>query len=273
MLILSLVFMNLYLKGQCSFSVQNPNSCESTEVQFSVDNPVDSISYSWDLDADGNIDTSGTAISYSYPTTNSDLIYTVTLFANGDTCSTQDVEVLSPPDAAIGVPPGIVVLNGNELKACNGSASFDLEIFNASSTFASNASYTINWGDGSPPEDFDNTTFSNTNTITHTYIGLGYFTLFITVTGNNGCVFTNNYTFYNGGNPSVGIVIPGNTVGLCAPATLNFPIINTESNPPGTEYNIFINGEEVASYIQENPTRCFRLYFRRKFLRPIYQYG
>lgn len=262
MFVLALVFVNsLYLKGQCSFNIDNPNPCGATEIHFSVDNPVDTITYTWDLDGDGNIDTTGTSFSHVYPTNNNDQIYGAVLYANGDSCASLDVSVAVTPDPSIGVPPGIVVLDGNELKVCNGSGSFDLEIFNASTTFTSNASYTINWGDGSPPEDYDNTTFSNTNTISHTYVGLGYFTIFVTATSNNGCVFTNNYTFYNGGNPSVGIVIPGNTVGLCAPATLNFPITNAESNPPGTEYVIFINGEEVANFTQENLPPAFAYTF------------
>ncbi len=247
--------------AQCSFTVSNTSPCASEEINFSVNNPGPGANYSWDLDEDGQSDLNGSSFSYSFPLLNLDSTYTVTLFEDGTPCSTQDITALAVPDASIGVPPGIVVLTGNEIKACNGSSSFELEIYNASSTYSDNAAYTINWGDGSPAEDHDNSTFSNTNTISHTYTGLGYYTIFITATHQNGCVYTNNYTFYNGGNPSVGLVIPGNTVGLCAPATLDFPITNTESNPPGTEYTIFISGEEAAHFTQSELPDVFTYTF------------
>ncbi|MCB0568056.1 MAG: PKD domain-containing protein, partial [Phaeodactylibacter sp.] len=247
--------------AQCSFTVSTTSPCASEEIDFSVDNPSSGVTYSWDLDEDGQSELSGSSLSYAFPRLNVDSVYTVTLYENDTPCSMLDITVLAAPDASIGVPPGIVVLNGNEIKACNGSSSFDLEIYNASSTYNENASYTINWGDGTPAEDYDNGIFSNTSTISHTYNGLGYFTIFITATHQNGCVYTNNYTFYNGGNPSVGLVIPGNTVGLCAPATLDFPITNTGSNPPGTEYTIYISGEEVAHFTQDSLPDVFTYTF------------
>ncbi len=247
--------------AQCGFTISNPSPCTGESVTVSVDAPDGGVDYTWDLDADGATDLSGSSFDYTFPDVSQETEFPITLYVDGDSCSTQLATVFPTPDASIGVPPGIVLLNGNEIKACNGSASFELEIFNASGTMASNAGYTINWGDGSPPETYDNTTFSNTSTISHQYNGLGYFTLFVTATGLNGCVYTENYTFYNGGNPSVGLVIPGNTVGLCAPAILDFPITNTEGNPPGTEYRVFVNGEEVAYYTQDSLPDVFTYTF------------
>ncbi|MCB9303344.1 MAG: PKD domain-containing protein [Lewinellaceae bacterium] len=238
-------------RAQCSFTASNNTPCATEEVTFTVNNPNPGVIYSWDLDGDGQSDLSGSSFAYNFPMLHLDSTYSITLLEDGAPCSSQDITVLAVPDPSIGVPPGIVQMIGHELKACNGSSSFELQLFNASSTYASNASYMINWGDGSPAETFDNTTFSNTSTISHVYSGLGYYTLFVTATHQNGCVFTDNYTFYNGGNPSVGLVIPGNTVGLCAPATLDFPITNTAGNPPGTEYTVYISGQEVAHFTQE----------------------
>lgn len=250
-----------WVNAQCTFVVDNGSPCAAETVEFSVDNPDSNVEYSWDMDNDGNTDEWGPSVSYTFPMSHSEQIFSVILYEDGDSCTSQEITVNATPDAAIGVPPGIVILDGNSLKACNGSSSFDLEIFNASATYDDNASYTINWGDGSSPETYDNTTFSNQSTISHSYSGLGYFTIFISVEHQNGCVFTNNYTFYNGGNPSVGLVIPGNTVGLCAPATLDFPINNTEGNPPGTEYSILINGQEVAHFTQEDLPPVFTYTF------------
>ncbi|GJM33227.1 MAG: hypothetical protein DHS20C18_22280 [Saprospiraceae bacterium] len=259
LLILGSIPHSIY--GQCSFSVNNDNACAGEELTFSVDNPLPGMAYSWDLDADGQSDINGSSFTYTFPEDFNTQSYPILLFADGDTCAIQNIHVLAIPDITIGVPPGIVTLDGHEIRACNGADAFDLSIYNASFNQDSTLEYTFNWGDGSPPETFDNTAFSNLATISHTYSGLGYFTIFITAAHFNGCVYTTNYVFYNGGNPSVGLVIPGNTVGLCAPATLDFPIINTENNPPGTEYTIFINGEQVGNFFQENLPPVFTYTF------------
>jgi PKD repeat protein len=260
-LIFFLLGNGLQLWGQCDFQLDPITPCAGQLVTAEVVNPDPNATYEWDFTSDGTIDEEGPIVSFSYPVQHQDSTYTVTLLENGIPCSSQSITSLAAPDPTIGVPPGIVSLQGNEIKACNGDNSITLEIFNASSTYADNASYTINWGDGSPNETFDNTTFSNTNLISHTYNSLGYFTLFITVTHTNGCMLTNTYTFYNGGNPSVGISIPGNTVGLCAPATLEFPITNTDNNPPGTEYTVFINGEAVTTFSQDSVPPSFSYTF------------
>ena len=83
----------------------------------------------------------------------------------------------------------------------------------------------------------------------------------MTVTGPGSCTGTRTYIFYNGSNPSVGLASPGNTVGLCAPATINFPITNTSSNPIGTIYNIYVSGVLIASYTQSNVPASFNYTF------------
>lgn len=242
-----------YLSGQCSISISDNNPCSGAEISIGVDDPVAGSDYSWDLDNDGQVDVKGSVFfDYAFPETYTDRTFTITLFRNGSACSSMDVPVTAGPDASIGIANGAVTLEGNELKACSASGSLVLEIFNASTTVSANEKYTINWGDGSPPETHTNSSFSSSKTISHTYNSLGYFPMFVSIEHENGCVYTRNYTLYNGGNPSVGLANPGNTVGLCAPATLTFPITNTENNPPGTEYTIFINGVVVATYDQDN---------------------
>ena len=247
--------------AQCSFTASDLNPCADESITLTVDNPNGSSTYEWDLDGDGNIDQNGAQISYTFPLEFTDITYEITLFQDGDSCVSQAITVLASPDPALGVPPGIISLDGNSIQACNGDNSIDLEIFNASATYAENVGYTINWGDGTPTETHDNTTFSNATTISHTYVGLGYYTIFLTATHQNGCSYTTSYTFYNGGNPSVGIVIPGNTVGLCAPATLEFPITNTDNNPPGTVYTVLITGDTVATFTQDDLPPTFTYTF------------
>ncbi|MCB0706361.1 MAG: PKD domain-containing protein [Saprospiraceae bacterium] len=244
------------LSAQCTFTVSSDTICATESVQFTVDNPASS-SWDWDFENDGNIDANGSITNFSFPQSFEDSTYQVVLYENSDSCSSQFITVLAVPDPSIGVPPGITQLIGNEIKACNGDELLTLEIYNASQTFSENILYEINWGDNSPTESFDNSTFSQTNTISHTYNEYGYFNIFITVTHQNGCIFSQLYTLYNGGNPSIGLIIPGNTVGLCAPATLEFPITNTSNNPPGTEYSIYVNGVLIESYPQDSLPESF----------------
>ena len=247
--------------AQCSFSVSNLEPCAGEPIVFEVLGQNPNSIYTWDIDLDGTPEFEGPSFSHDFPELSSDSTYQVVLYENGDSCSAQAVAVAARPDARVGVAPGLIVADGNEFRACNGSPTIDLVLFNASETIAHNNSYTINWGDGSPAETYDNGSFSNTSTISHTYMRLGYFTIFVTAEHQNGCVYTEHYIFYNGGNPSVGLVNPGNTVGLCAPATLEFPITNTDNNPPGTEYMIYVNGEVVDTFTQENVPAVFSYTF------------
>ena len=233
--------------SQCEFSISKDIVCgdELVTFQSADDNGI----YGWDFNGDWIIDTYGTEVSHQYSPNSNNVTYNVRLFRNGNFCGTKTIYVLATPDASIGVVPGSGILDSNVIRVCSGSTSAEISIFNASSTLQSNVSYTINWGDGTI-ETFDNTTFSNTSVITHEYNGYGYYNLRVEAFGTNDCVGVKNYRFYNGSNPSVGLANPGNTVGLCAPATITFPITNFADNTPGTIYNIYVSGELIHTYTQ-----------------------
>ncbi len=246
------------LFGQCNISLSPTNPCAATPVTLSVTNPTST--YGWDIDNDGFVDLYGNSITHSFPESFIDLNYTIVIYENGSVCSTEDILVLGMPDASIGVIPGSGILEEDLISVCSASPQITLEIYNASTTFANNQSYEIDWGDGSI-ETFDNNSFSNTTTITHDYFIYGYYSISITTTSTNGCTSTKDYTLYNGSNPSVGLANPGNTVGLCVPTTIDFPITNTSSNPTGTIYTIYVSGEVVALYNQENIPNIFSYTF------------
>ena len=249
------------LKAQCTFSTSNSSPCAGEEITFNVDNPSSDANYSWDIDGDGNTDVNGSSFNYEFPVSLTDTSYQIDLYENDSLCFQQLVDVNAIPDISIKLPPGSAIMIDREIRACSGSGEFELRLLNSSQTFAENVSYTINWGDDSSAETYDNSSFSDFTPISHTYTRLGYFTIFISIEHTNGCIYTDNYTFYNGGNPSVGLVNPGNTVGLCAPATLNFPITNTENNPPGTSYMILVNGEVVDTFNQDNVPEVYTYTF------------
>ena len=237
------------LSAQCNFTTSSNPVCGEQSVNFVVTNP--SGTYTWDFDEDGTIDASGNNVNFTFPASTIDQVYTVELFLNGNSCQQEDVIVQLTPDAAIEVVPGSGTQIDSLIRVCSGTEDVTLYLYNASTTYSSNATYFFDWGDGNT-ETLTNAEFPNTGFYTHAYSGYGYYYIELTVTSNDGCTGTQFYTFYNGSNPSVGLANPGNTVGLCAPATINFPITNTAQNPIGTVYNISINGELIASYTQSN---------------------
>ncbi len=246
------------LFAQCDVTLSDPTPCALSPVTISVDNP--SGSYGWDLDNDGFIDAFGSSVSHTFPENNIDINYSIVLFQNGIPCAIHDILVAGLPDPSIGIIPGSGILEGNLIRVCSGSPDITLEVYNSSTTYANNQSYEINWGDGTV-ETYDNTTFPNTSSITHDYSTYGYYNISVTVTSVNGCTNSEFYTLYNGSNPSVGLANPGNTVGICAPATIDFPITNTSSNPTGTIYTLYVSGEVVALYTQENVPAIFSYTF------------
>ncbi|MFK8104189.1 MAG: PKD domain-containing protein [Saprospiraceae bacterium] len=239
-----------FLYSQCSFTVPGTNFCGGENINFTVNNPTGSI-YTWDFDGDGMGDATGISVGYAFPALFTNQSYFVSLLENGIACETQNISILAVPDASIGlVPSGVAVMNGTNINACSGAPEVSIAIFNTTTTTSINTKYEINWGDGSLPETYTNANFPSTTSISHDYTGFGYKTLSVTVTANNGCTSTTNYTFYNGGNPSIGLGNPGNTVGLCAPATIVFPISDYEDNPVGTIYEVFVNDVLVDNLTQ-----------------------
>ncbi|MEL6867130.1 MAG: hypothetical protein AAFP19_22085, partial [Bacteroidota bacterium] len=251
-IVLILAFLGIFshnLLAQCGFTITSTPSCGETVVDFSVDSP--SGTYAWDFDNDTNVDAFGTNVSYIYPAAGIDIFYTVALYRNGVPCPTQTVQILAIPDGSIGVVPGSGNMDGNQIRVCSAIPEATLSIFNSSMSYATDSLYEIDWGDGTI-ENLTRAEFSNITFRSHDYNGYGFYTLTVRVTSTNGCVNVQTYDFYNGGNPSVGLEIPGNTVGLCAPATVDFPVSNTANNPAGTMYNLYIGGVLIASYDQTN---------------------
>ncbi|RME64506.1 MAG: hypothetical protein D6790_03130, partial [Caldilineae bacterium] len=241
----------------CSFVISNPNPCPGEAITLTA-NPADS-TFLWDFDGDGNIDGTGNQVTTTYPYLTAQTTYTIHLYFASDTtntpCSSQTITVKAAPDVAIGLFPDSSSANttmvGNTIKTCSGISNTTIAIFNLSSNQQDITSYEINWGDG-VVETFSPGEFADTNYVTHTYTSLGYKTLSVKAIHANGCVRIRDYVYYSGSNPSVGLANPGNTVGLCAPATITFPITNTANNPPGTQYTVKINGMTVQTFYQYN---------------------
>ncbi len=216
------------------------NQCSSTAVPF-TNTSVAGVSYQWAF-GDPTSGANNTSIlmhathTFASAVGTATEVFPVTLIASANGCSDttiQNITILEGPDGSLDDYNSAIPFT-----FCSGGP-FDLEITNSSLTAATNTSYTINWGDGTP--NFTSTNWPLNATQNHIYATLGYFTLELSVTGPNGCVTTTPYVIYNGGNPAVGLGSPGNTVSICAPSTLTFPITGTAGNPPGTIYILSTN--------------------------------
>ena len=240
--------------GQCDFDFTPKNPCPGDTVKFTVSNPMANAVYTWDLNNDGVFnDGTGVMVTFVYPFNTNTANFVVRLKKDNILCGpAKTVAVKAAPDPAIGSVG--LDFDGLIIKSCTGGQSVQVKLKNTSSTFSSNTGgYLINWGDQSPVQSFNNSNFDQNMLATHNYTGLGYKPIMVTAINNStGCSYTKTYQFFNGSNPAVGLGTPGNTVGLCAPATLTFPITGYLTNPPGTVYTFYKNKELIGTYTQDN---------------------
>ena len=161
--------------AQCDFSISNQVACGNTVVNFSVASPGSGV-YSWDFQSDSNIDAYGPNATFVFPGSDVNQTYTVVLYRDNIPCEADTVYVQAVPHSEIGLLPGSGVVNGNQIRVCSALPETTLSVFNASTSFSTNASYTIDWGDG-VIENYDNTSFPNTGFITHDYNAYGYYNI------------------------------------------------------------------------------------------------
>ncbi|MEM6719541.1 MAG: PKD domain-containing protein [Bacteroidota bacterium] len=166
--------------------------------------------------------------------------------ANNTATGSVTVMIDEGPDPTLNGPNPIMDGDMTVFRECNNMTS-TLSFTNTSTTTSTfNASYTIDWGDGSPI--FTSTT--DWGLQTHTY-DVGLYILTYTITGNNGCNASRTYTVFVGSNPAVSLGNPGNT-DICSNEELVFPVTGIENNPPGTEYIVTFNDGSPPITIQHD---------------------
>jgi len=169
---------------------------------------------------------------------------------------TKTVTIRTVPDAAIGNADPLVTVSTDDdnvtiFKECEGQPAYNFKFTNESSTIPINASYTINWGDGSPDSVF--TSWPTGTIINHTFPA-GTSTMTVSVTGTSGCIGIRRYIVYVGIFPFGRLAVNGSTE-ICAGDSLSFNITDTENNSPGTRYFFYINdGTESQFYQHPIPT-------------------
>ncbi len=162
--------------------------------------------------------------------------------ANGCVDETaQVVEVTESPHAELidlgNFPPFTNCVNGSE---------FTLTVQNASYTQATNAGYSIDWGDGTI-DSFD----ASFTEAAHTYSQEGIWYLVFIVEGSNGCSSEKEYAVYNGSSPVFGIA--SDAISGCVPFTVELTIDNSafENSPNTIYYFDFGDGSPPLQFSQE----------------------
>ena len=245
-----LTVFSINLKGQvcnANFTTSTPGNCNT--VSFTPAATDNGLSFEWSF-GDGEVSTERAPDHTYFVDAPGSYNFNVTLIVGGncvqDTVSRNvNVSVGSLPDPSIS---SVNVLDFINCFATNDNPVFDLEINNISSTAGSNASYTIDWGDGSPPETVNNLP----NGTTHRYDQVGLFNLVLIVRGNNGCAARRIYEVYNGNNPGGNVSSTSNTI-ACIPETVGFPIRDTENNVSGTIYRLWVNDGLSDTIVYQHP--------------------
>ncbi|NBW28282.1 MAG: PKD domain-containing protein, partial [Flavobacteriaceae bacterium] len=214
------------------------------------------LTYIWKKD--GAVIPSETNSTYT-ATTSGD--YTVTVTNSSGCSATSSITVvtvnstINPVLGPFGTTTQTTFQNLLFFTRCTTAASALINVINQTLNQNQVASYTINWGDGTP----DTTTTSFTSNINHSYIQ-GFYTLTISLTTIQGCTSSRTYQVFVGNTPSGSLGNPGNLSG-CAPKTITYPIDNTSNNTPGTQYIINFGDGQSVTYIHPNvPTSITHTY-------------
>ena len=231
------------------------DKCSNEVIEFTNTTIGSGLTYNWNF---GNATSTLVNPTFIFPSVfgNSINTYNVTLEASTTFgCKSSFTKSINLKQ----IPDPLIEDNTSKRPFINcGGIDFELNIDNSSSTKNSNIKYEINWGDGTPNNTYENSSFSKS--AIHNYSKKGFSDLIVKVVGNNRCFNQRTYTVFNGSNPSVGSDI-SETIEYCAPVSLTFPISKTNSNPVGTIYIIETNtGKPKVVYNHPPPTKYIHLF-------------
>ena len=247
------------LKPNVGFDFSPDNVCGNEYIQFSNTSTLgEPLSYYWTFDDGTSSFDQDPAHQFlsAVGVAGSQAFQVKLIVSNSNFCVdsiTKTVTVRSVPDAAVGnADPAVSTGTSDDLpsfRICNDAPSYNFKFTNESTTIPINASYSINWGDGSPDTAF--TSWPIGTIVNHTF-PLGSSTMTVSVTGISGCVGIKKYIVYVGSFPYGKLAGTGNTQ-ICMGDSLGFNITNTENNSPGTNYFFYINDGTESQFFKHPP--------------------
>ncbi len=198
-----------------SFTFNPNNVCSGSSISFTNTSTGTGLTYHWDF-GDGTTSTqqnpSHVFTSYGCGVQNFTVTLTVT-DAHGCVSSvSHTVSILQQPEVLFIENNGFIFCHTDTTNISDTAI-----VYNFSPDAACITSYTIDWGDGTPPQLIA-PPFDAANPIQHIYTTLGYYTVTITSVGTNGCVTVDTQTATIESNPVAVLVGPpmGTNTG-CAP--------------------------------------------------------
>ena len=240
-----------------SFTFSPNNACANNAVGFvNTSTTCTGCQFSWNFNdpasGAGNTSTSSSPdhLFQAFGSGNQTFAVTLTITAanNCTSTATQNVVVKQIPNIQLQDPI-------NNFTQCSGDNTFNLSVYDAS-TPATNTSYGINWGDGTPSW----TGSAAPQGLSHLYTTNDVFDLIYTITGTNGCVATETVYVSNITNPSIGAANPGGTQG-CGPLNICFPLNNYANNHSSTTYTVdFGDGSPQVSLTHPPPAQICHSY-------------
>ncbi|MEI8193693.1 MAG: hypothetical protein WCG64_07495, partial [Flavobacteriia bacterium] len=108
-------------------------------------------------------------------------------------------------------------------------------------TYPAGTSFNYSWGDGTSGT-------GSPSSISHNYVGQGYYNLTYSVTFPSGCVFTVNYQVYVGSNPPA-ITLSGSGSSSCLPNPYSFTLGTPTTPTAGTVFQVIYNDGTPTTFI------------------------
>ena len=225
-----------------AFTFNQGNTCSNSPISFAFTGSPSGLDFLWNFD-DPTSGSANASIIHSPLHTfegtpgNGSQSFSVRLTTtNSFGCSASSVQTITtrqtPGTQLIGNNP--TTYGGFQYFTECGATSATFSFLNNSSTQATNTTYQIKWGDGTP--DFNGASLT---TIDHDY-PLGNFTLLFIINGQNGCRDTGVYKIFVGSNPAIGFANPGSS-SICSGTPLTFQVSSFINNPPATIYTVTFN--------------------------------
>jgi len=229
------------------FTFSGQGGCSSTAVQFTNTSQGKGLTYSWNFGdvnshkLNSSTDANPSHLFVGIPGNGSETFVVTLTVTNASGCTdiySQNITLLQTPDVSLTGPAATTFNNQPYFVSCTDMPT-EFTFTNVSKT--NNTGYNIYWAGGSPQ------TFVNKLTsIKHVY-RRGFFIMFYTVYGANGCSKVQKYRIFVGRSPMVSFQ-PDQQLSVCTGVPVIIKLNSSASNSQGTTYTATYSDGTVNTY-------------------------